>query len=87
MTPTRCRVQSLTAGTRTEAAGTIEIERLEGGKTFLVKTAGRDLEIEAILSRDEAFAFLLAGAEALGMVLLDPREAARRHAARMKRGR
>jgi hypothetical protein len=87
MTPTRCRVQTLTAGAEAEAAGTIEIRWPEGGEALLVKVARPDLEVTATLSRDEAFAFLLAGAEALGMILLDPREAARRHAARMKRGR
>jgi hypothetical protein len=85
MRPMPCRVRSLAPEPATEAAGTIGIEPADGG-IVRVTTARPGLVVSAVLSRDEATAFLLAGAEALGMVLLDPRAAARRRAENLKRG-
>ena len=89
MLPTACRVLALVpgaAGEPSEAAGSIAVARAEG-EAVRVTTARPDLEVTAVLSRDEALAVLLAAADALGMVLLDPRDAAKRTAAAMRRRR
>ena len=68
-----------------ESVGTIAVERAEDG--IRVVTAAPGVGVAAALSRDEALAVLLAAADSLGMVVLDPRDAARRRAAALKRGR
>jgi hypothetical protein len=85
MKPTACRVRTRIPGAENETTGTIGIEQPDGGAEFVVKTTRPELEVAAILTRDDVFAFLLAAADALGLILTDPREMARRRAASMKR--
>ena len=85
VTPTQCRVEGRVEGRVIETAGTIGVERVEGEDALRVTTSGAWVEVAATVSRSDAFALLLAGANALGLVLLDPRDAARRRAENLKR--
>lgn len=86
MTPIPCRVQAIAPETETETAGTLRVERSAESETLRITTTGSTRAVTATLTRDEAIGFLLVAADSLGLVLLDPKDAARR-TAKLRRGR
>jgi hypothetical protein len=86
MIPVDCRVNAGLSGSETETAGTIAADKSADGDSLRITITRPDTAVTATLSRTEALTLLLTAADALGMVVFDPKDAARRTAkARQRR--